>query len=132
VVDAFRHQKLCDAGVGRGREGDTGRSQGQGQGRGLEGGEGVDPGVGGEVGPEAGDEGVGGLTAGRGVGQEPERLGPEVSLEVGPEVEVDGATPDRIPDPFRDQGLGQGADDNGKMIKSGKNRIPLTFKNKYD
>jgi len=130
VVDAFRHQKLCDAGVGRGREGDTGRSQGQG--RGLEGGEGVDPGVGGEVGPEAGDEGVGGgLTAGRGVGQEPERLGPEVSLEVGPEVdpgpgpevEVDGATPDRIPDPFRDQGLGQVADDNGKMIKSGKNRI---------
>jgi len=126
-VDAFRPQKLRDAGVGRGREGGTGRSRGQG--RGLGGGDGVDRGVGSGVGLEVDNEEVDGLSVGRGVGQELEGIGPEVGPGRGPEAEDGEVAPDRIPDPFQDQGLDQEVDDNGKIIKSGKNRVPLTFKN---
>ena len=122
-MDAFRPQKLRDAGVGRGREGGTGRSRGQG--RGLGGGDGVDREVGSGVGLEVGNEEVDGLSVGRGVGQELEGIGPEVGPGLGPEAEDGEVAPDRIPDPFQDQEV----DDNEKMIKSGKNRVPLTFKN---
>merc|ERR1712071_83724 len=73
------------------------------------------------------NEEVDGLSAGRGVGQELEGIGPEVGPGRGPEAEDGEVAPDRIPDPFQDQGLDQEVDDNGKIIKSGKNRVPLTF-----